>query len=381
MKILIAPDSFKECLSAKEVGKAIERGIKKVLNTIDTFVLPMADGGEGTVESLTDASKGEIVRVRVHDPLMRKIDAFYGILGDKKTAVIEMAAASGLGLLAESEKNPWITTTYGTGELIRDAIQNGCKRIIIGIGGSATNDGGAGMFMALGGKLLDKQGNSIGWGGGALSDLERIDFGGLLTEIQSVQITVACDVTNPLTGPKGASYIYGPQKGANADMVKELDLNLHYFAVKIKELLHMDIEKIPGSGAAGGLGAGLMTFLNARLEKGFDLIKEIVQLENQVKNCDVVITGEGKIDFQTQFGKTPMGVVSVATLFNKPVIAVAGALGDKYEELYEKGFGAILAICEKPCTIAESISNAKVLLEDTGERIARLLLMGNKLNL
>ena len=372
MRIVVAPDSFKESLSANEVALSIEKGIYKVFPEAEVTLIPMADGGEGTVQSLVDATGGQVIKLAVKDPLMRDIEGFLGILGDKETAVIEMAAASGLDLLKEQEKDPWVTTTYGTGQLIKKALESGSKKIIIGIGGSATNDGGAGMAEALGVKLLDSQGNQIIRGGGGLKELMAIDSSGLDPGISRAQILVACDVNNPLVGENGASQVYGPQKGADKKKVGALDENLKHFASIIKRDLDKDILEVPGSGAAGGLGGGLMAFLNAQLKPGFEIIKEIVDLERKMKGADLVITGEGRIDFQTQFGKTPFGVAQVARKFGIPVIALAGTLGDGHQVLYEQGIDAMFSILDRPMDLTEAKTEAPLLLKNTAERIMRL---------
>ncbi len=373
MNILIAPDSFKDCLSARQVALALEEGMKKISPQADFRIAPMADGGEGTVESVIDATRGELIKIRVMDPLMRETASFYGISGDGSTAVIEMAAASGLELLETSERNPWITSTYGTGQLIRDALNRGCKKILLGIGGSATNDCGAGMAEAMGVKFSFKSDASAMRGGGSLGQVEKIDMEGLDPRIADTEILVACDVSNPLTGPQGASAIYGPQKGADPDMVLKLDQNLEYFAGVIEEQLGKEVSVVPGAGAAGGLGAGLMAFLDARLMKGFDMIAETVGLEEKILQADLVITGEGKMDGQTQFGKTPFGVAQLAQKHGKPVIGVAGTVDEGVEVMYHMGFHVILPILEKPSDLDYAISHAEELLKRTGERIARMI--------
>lgn len=373
MKIIVAPDSFKGSLSAKEVADAVERGIKKVYKNAEVVKVPMADGGEGTVQSLVDATKGKIVKLRVRDPLFREIDSFYGILGDGKTAIIEMAAASGLPLLRNWERNPLITTTYGTGELIKHALDMGCRNIIMGIGGSATNDGGTGMAAALGVKFLDSCGMEIGYGGGALKELKTIDTSQIDERIKECSIVAACDVDNPLYGEKGASYIFGPQKGADENMVKILDDNLKNYGDILEKTFGKSVANLPGAGAAGGLGAGLMAFLSAELNRGIDIVIKTTGLEDKIKGADLVITGEGMIDYQTMFGKTPYGVASLASKYNIPVIAIAGGVGNNAEVLYENGFSSIFSIVDKPMTLDEAIENSDVLLERTAERIIRLL--------
>ncbi|MEG0773934.1 glycerate kinase [Clostridium sp.] len=378
MKIVIAPDSFKGSLTASEVADAIERGISKVNDNIYIEKVPMADGGEGTVQSLVDATGGKIVSTVVFNPLMEEISSFYGILGDNKTAVIEMSAASGLPLLSKEEKNPLITTTFGTGELFLHALEEGCRNFIIGIGGSATNDGGFGMMKALGIKFLDIKGEDIGFGGGALEKLYSIDISGIDGRIKECSITVACDVDNPLCGPQGASAIFGPQKGATEEMIKILDNNLKLYSEIIEKQLGVSMATIPGAGAAGGLGGGLLAFLNAKLKRGIDIVIETTKLEEYVHDADLVITGEGSIDYQTQYGKTPFGVASVAQKYDVPVIALAGGIGKEANTLYKKGFDSIFSIVDKPMTLEEAIENGEQLLEDASERILRAMLCLNK---
>lgn len=379
MNILIAPDSFKESLSATEVCQFIESGIKKTLFNTNITSIPLSDGGEGFVQSIIDATNGCLIKVKAHDPLMRLIDAEYGILGDKETAIIEMSKVSGLELLSSKEKNPWITTTYGTGELIRDALNKDCKKLIIGIGGSATNDGGAGMIEALGGKLLTTDGKQIGKGGGALQQLATIDLTNLDNRLSECQVIIACDVTNPLLGKNGASFVFAEQKGANSEMIKLLEENLSHYANIIQQEIGKDISDIPGTGAAGGLGAGLMAFLNAELKPGFDIIRDILNLDNYIKQADLIFTAEGKVDFQTQFGKTPFGVAQVAKKFDKPVICLAGSIGEGAEVLYNKGISSIFSIINKPMLLDEAIANASLLLEETAERVMRLYLINKNL--
>jgi len=375
MNILIAPDSFKDSLSALKVASALGRGIQKILPGARCTLVPMADGGEGTVEAVIDATDGETISVSVLDPLMRGITASYGITGDGKSAVIEMAAASGIELLKNSERDPWITSTFGTGQLIMDALNRRCGRIMVGIGGSATNDGGAGMAQALGVKFSGKFGDLPVQGGGALGEVDRIHMEGLDPRIAGTQVIVACDVTNPLTGPLGASVVYGPQKGAGEEMVRHLDRNMSHFAATIRDQLGRSVSEIPGAGAAGGLGAGLMAFLDARLVKGFDMVAEVVGLEEKIRKADLVITGEGKLDGQTRFGKTPFGVAQMAKSMGKPVVGVAGIIEGDATVLYELGFDLLMPIQEKPCDLEYSLKNSEQLLERTGERMARLIKM------
>ncbi|MCK5767306.1 MAG: glycerate kinase, partial [Candidatus Atribacteria bacterium] len=321
MKIVIAPDSFKGSLTATEVADAIEMGIKEIFPEAEMIKIPMADGGDGTVQCLVNATGGEILKEKVMGPLGKDVLAHYGILGDKKTAVIEMAEASGLTLLPEHKRNPLITTTYGTGQLIKAALDQGCRKMIIGIGGSATNDGGAGMVQALGIHLLDKQDKEIGFGGAELLNLHYIDMNQLDQRISELEIRVASDVKNPLCGPSGATRIYGPQKGATEEMMIILEEALVHFSQTINKTLCKEVKNIPGAGAAGGLGAGLMAFLDAKLKPGIEIVIETVKLERAVKGADLVITGEGKIDYQTIYGKVPVGVAKIAKKYDVPVVA------------------------------------------------------------
>jgi glycerate kinase len=375
MNILIAPDSFKDCLSATEVAAALARGIRKILPDAFCTLLPMSDGGEGTVQAVVDATRGDLVYLKVMDPLMREIPSFYGITGDGETAVLEMAAASGLELLKEYERDPWITSTFGTGQLIADALGRGCSKILLGIGGSATNDGGAGMAQALGVKFSGRGRLLNGQGGGVLGGVDRIHMEGMDPRVAGAEIVVACDVSNPLTGPLGASFVYGPQKGANGEMAEKLDRNLAHFAGVIRDQLGREVSMIPGAGAAGGLGAGLMAFLDARLVNGFDMIAGVVGLEEKIAEADLVITGEGKMDAQTGFGKTPFGVAKLAKKHGKNVIGVAGALDEDAGRLHESGFDLLMPIQEKPVDLESSLKYGRQLLERTGERLARLLKM------
>ncbi len=374
IKIVIAPDSFKGSLSALEVGKAIREGILKVDAGIETVLVPMADGGEGTIQSLMDASGGKTIQITVNDPLFRKIKSFYGIMGDGKTAIIEMASASGLPLLKIEERNPLKTTSFGTGELIKDAMDKGCIKIIIGLGGSATNDGGAGMAQALGVRFLDEKGNEIGMGIGGIELLKihSVDISGIDSKIKNVDFIAACDVENPLCGENGASNVYGRQKGASDEDVKILDKALTHFAQIMKNSYGLDFKYFPGAGAAGGLGYGVLCFLKAKLERGVDIVARIASLAEKMEGADLVITGEGKIDFQTAFGKTPFGVAQVAKQKNIPVIAIAGSLGEGYEKLYDKGFNGIFSIIVKPMMLQEAIDNAAVLVENAAENVVRL---------
>ncbi|TCO61517.1 glycerate kinase [Caldanaerobacter subterraneus] len=376
MKILLAPDSFKGSLSSKEVCHAMENGIKRVIDA-EIISIPIADGGEGTVEALVYAVGGEIIRSDVTGPLGEKVEAFYGILKDG-TAVIEMAACAGLYLVPEEKRNPLKTTTYGVGELIKLALDKGCRKFIIGIGGSATNDSGVGMAQALGVKFLDKDGNEIGFGGGQLHKIEKIDISSIDKRIYESEFIVASDVDNPLCGEKGASYVYGPQKGATPEMIKILDENLKHLAYEAKKVIGKDYSEVPGAGAAGGLGFGLMAFLNAKLKRGIEIIIETARLEEKIKEVDLVITGEGNTDFQTAFGKAPAGIAKLAKKYNKPVIILSGGLGKDYKSLYDIGVTALFSITNRPMSLEEAMKNVYQLISDRIEDIVRTFLASIK---
>ena len=373
MKFVLAPDSFKECMSSKEVCEVMESGIRKVYPEAEIIKVPMADGGEGTVEALVEATSGTYHTVNVTGPLGNKVDAVFGVLGNKKTAVIEMATASGLHLVKREERNPLITTTFGTGELIKAALDLGVKHIVIGIGGSATNDGGAGMIQALGGKLLDREGNEIGFGGGSLDKIETIDLSQIDSRIKDTVIEVACDVTNPLIGEKGASEIFGRQKGATEEMVKVLDSNLANYANVIKRDLDIDIAYVEGAGAAGGLGAALLAFLNGELKRGIDLVIKHTELKEKLEGADYVFTGEGSIDYQTMYGKTPIGVATIAKEKGVKTIAFAGNVGEGIDILYTGGITAIFSIMLGVSTLENALKNGKENLLVTVENAVRLL--------
>jgi len=376
VKIVIASQGFKGNLSALRVSQAIEAGIRRVVPDVTTAIVPMADGGEGTMQALVDAIGGEIIPVEVTGPLGEHVTAHWGFLSDEITAVIEMAAASGLNLVPSEKRNPLLTTTYGTGELIRDALERGCRKFIIGIGGSATNDGGIGMAQALGANLLDAKGTPIALGGAALAALEQIDIATLDPRLADSDIIVACDVTNPLCGPQGASAVYGPQKGATEEMVVQLETALTHYAEVIERDLNIDIRDVPGAGAAGGLGAGLVVFLKAKLIPGVDIVIQATGLVEQLKDATLVFTGEGRIDNQTACGKTPAGVAQKAKLFGLPVIAIAGEIGDGYQAVYEQGIDTVFSIAPGPMGLNQSMSKAEQLVTDVTERAFRLFLCG-----
>ena len=372
-KYVVAPDSFKESMTAKEVCDAMEKGIKKAASAAEVIKVPMADGGEGTVDSLVDATNGQRVIVEVTGPLGNKISAYYGILGNGTTAVIEMAKASGLEIVEKKKRNPMITTTFGTGELIRHALDHNVKEIIIGLGGSSTNDGGSGMAQALGAKLLDQNNHQISFGGGNLNKLDKIDISNLDSRLQDVKIILASDVTNPLIGKDGASRVFGSQKGATPEMVEKLENNLQHYAKIIKRDLNKDVASVSGAGAAGGLGAGLMAFTTCKMRQGVDIAIEVTKLEEKVKSADYVFTGEGGTDFQTKFGKTPYGVAKLGKKYHKPVISLAGYLGEGIDSLYSEGFTAIFGIIPGACDLSTALKNGPSNVARTTENIVRLL--------
>ncbi|KXN76843.1 glycerate kinase family protein [Lactobacillus johnsonii] len=372
-KYVVAPDSFKESMTAKEVCNAMENGIKKADSAAEVIKVPMADGGEGTVDSLVDATHGQRVIVEVTGPLGNKISASYGILGNGTTAVIEMAKASGLEIVEKKKRNPMITTTFGTGELIRDALDHNVKEIIIGLGGSSTNDGGSGMAQALGAKLLDQNNHQIPFGGGNLDKLDKIDISNLDSRLQDVKIILASDVTNPLIGKDGASRVFGPQKGATPEMVEKLENNLQHYAKIVKRDLNKEVALVSGAGAAGGLGAGLMAFTTCEMRRGVDLAIEVTKLEEKIRDADYVFTGEGGTDFQTKFGKTPYGVAKLGKKYHKPVISLAGYLGEGIDSLYSEGFTAIFGIIPGACDLSTALKNGPSNVARTTENIVRLL--------
>lgn len=379
MKIVIAPDSYKESLSALEVATQIEKGFREVFPDADYVKLPVADGGEGTVEAMVAATGGEIIRVQVTGPLGKPVEAFFGLSGDRTSAFIEMAAASGLELVRSDDRNPLLTTSYGTGELIRCALDHGVKYCIIGIGGSATNDGGAGMVQALGARLLDDNGDAIGFGGSQLAKLARIDIGGLDARIRGCQFEVACDVSNPLTGDEGASAVFGPQKGATPAMIRELDVALKHYADIIKRDLDQDVDRVSGAGAAGGMGAGLQAFCGAELRKGIEIVTEALGLEQLVKDASLVITGEGRIDSQTLQGKVPIGVARVAKRYHKPVIGIAGSLTADVGVVHQHGLDAVFSVLYSICTLEQALDNAGDNVRMAARNIAATVKLGQTL--
>ncbi|MDH3608914.1 MAG: glycerate kinase [Gammaproteobacteria bacterium] len=380
-KIVIAPDSFKGNLTSLQVAGCLEKGIKRVLPKIKCVKIPMADGGEGTVQSMVDAAKGKFVKKRVKGPAGKIVTAKYGWLAKDKIAVIEMAEASGLPLVKGREKNPLKTTSYGTGQLILDAIDKGAKKIIIGIGGSATNDGGVGMAQALGVRFLNASGKEIKelGSGGMIAKVARIDTQAIDSRVSKTKIVVACDVENPLFGKKGASHVFGPQKGATPKMVQQLDENLKNLSKLMKRDLKKDVGRMPGAGAAGGLGAGLVAFAGAKLQSGVDIVVQATNLAKYIKGADLVLTGEGRVDFQTAFGKTPSGVAKAAKKHNVPVIAIGGALSDDARQVFDHGIDCIESAAAKDMSLETAIQNSKQDLANAAERVIRMILIGKNM--
>jgi glycerate kinase len=376
MKIVIAPDSYKESLSATEVAQAIEKGFREIFPDAHYVSVPVADGGEGTVEAMIAATQGTEHFAWVTGPLGEKVNASWGMSGDGNTAFIEMAAASGLALVPPEKRNPLVTTSRGTGELILKALESGAQNIIIGIGGSATNDGGAGMVQALGATLCDANGTDIGYGGGCLNSLNTIDISGLDPRLKTCSIRVACDVTNPLTGENGASRIFGPQKGATEERIIELDRNLSHFADIIKKSLSVDVKNVPGAGAAGGMGAALMAFLGAELRSGIEIVTQALNLEEHIHDCTLVVTGEGRLDSQSIHGKVPVGVASVAKKYHKPVIGIAGSLTRDVGVVHQYGIDAVFSVLTSIGTLEEAFRGAFDNIYRSSRNIAATLAIG-----
>jgi len=381
MKIVIAPDSFKENLTSLEVASELETGLRRVWPDALYVKVPMADGGEGTVQSLVDATGGTIIKTEVTAPLGNRVVASYGLLGDGRTAVIEMAEASGLPLVPKDKRDPSLATTYGTGELIADAIARGVDEIILGIGGSATNDAGAGLAQALGVRFLNFGGAPINAriAGGDLGKVEALDLSALNPGLARVRISVACDVTNPLCGEKGASCVYGPQKGATPEMVKQLDRNLAHFAHVVKRSTGADVADRPGAGAGGGIAAGLMAFTNATLKRGVELVVEATRLEEHMRGADLAITGEGRVDFQTAFGKTPSGVAAAARKHGVPVVAIGGGLADDAAGVFAHGIDGLESATPNAMPLETAIKKSRQYLQDAAERVARLIVVGQRM--
>ena len=364
MKIVIAPNALKSSLTASEAANSIAEATRIFDSSIEIESVPVADGGDGLVDVLQGALGGELISCRVHDPLFREIEAVYSYVSSTNTAAIEMALASGLALLTDAEKNPLHTTTLGTGELIRDAIEHGAKHIILGIGGSATNDAGMGVASALGVKFYDQKDAELKPIGSELTKIARIDMSEIMPEIQDITFEVACDVENPLTGIDGAAYVYAKQKGASPEDIEYLDNGLKNFANIANEQFNLEIDSMKGAGAAGGLGAGLVLFTGAILAKGIDLVFNAVQLEEKIKGADLVFTAEGQIDFQTKFGKAPAGVGRIAQKYGIPCIAIAGSTGEKIEELRDCGITATFSICPGPLSLDDAIAHAPEYLKN-----------------
>ena len=377
MKVVIAPQSFKGSLSALDAARAMDEGVRRVVSGAETVIVPVADGGDGTLETLVDATGGDIRSATVTGPIGKAVTAEWGALGDGKTAVIEMARTSGLALLSLDERDPLSATTYGLGEVVRVALDAGFRSFIVGIGGSATNDGGAGMAQALGVRLLDEAGNDLPPGGAALADLRRIDTSGLDERALEARFSVACDVSNPLTGPEGASAVYGPQKGATREQVKQLDAALQKFAEIVESDIGLSINDVPGSGAAGGLGGGMMAFLNGSLRTGVDIVLDQVGLDEQLQGADLVITGEGQVDFQTVYNKAPIGVAWRAKERGIPVIAISGSLGKGFEDVHAEGIDAVSSIVSAPMTLEEASTRGSELIADAAAEAMRYMKVGS----
>ena len=376
MRIIIAPQSLKGSLTAAEAGQAIARGVRVVYPEAEIDIVPVADGGEGTVQALVDATGGELVQQTVTGPLGKPVAAFFGLLGDGRTAAIEMAACAGLPLVPLNQRDPRFTTTFGVGELIVAALNRGCHHFIIGIGGSATNDGGAGMAQALGASLLTAKGTEIAQGGAALATLSNISLENIDPRLEQCKIDVASDVTNPLCGPLGASTVYGPQKGATPQMVIQLDAALAHYAQIIERDLGHSVKDVPGAGAAGGMGAGLIAFLHATLRPGAQIVLEAVRLEERVRTADLVITAEGQLDGQTAYGKSVGAVAGLAKRYGLPVLALAGGLGNDYQRVYTLGIDAVVVLPSRPMTLVYAMEHAAALTSDAIERALRILRIG-----
>ncbi len=375
MKVVVAIDSFKGSLSSYELGETIERGIKKVYGDAEVTKVPIADGGEGTVEALVEGTGGEFIDIEVMGPLMRPVTARYGIMGNGKTAVMEMAAASGLPLVAPEERDPSKTTTYGTGEIIRDAVARGCREFLVGIGGSATNDAGLGMMQALGYKFFDRDGNELGYGGEIMERVAHIDSSKALPELAECEFLIACDVDNPFHGSRGAAHVYGRQKGADDAMVETLDRGLVVLAETLKRELKKDVAELPGAGAAGGLGGGFVAFLDGRLEPGIDIVLKEVDMAREIDGADFVITGEGRIDFQSVMGKAPTGVSKLCKEHGIPVIAIAGCVADDADATHDYGIEALFSTINYPVSLEDAMEHdrARLFVEKNVEEIFRLI--------
>ena len=376
MKIVIAPDSYKGSIYASDAARAMEEGVRRVLPDAEVVLVPVADGGDGTLETLVETSGGRIITSDVTGPLGEPVSAQWGAMGDGVTAVAEMARTSGLALVRLEDRDPLNATTYGLGEVILEALEAGYRRFILGIGGSATNDAGAGMAQALGVRLLDADGADLPPGGAELARLARIDASGLDPRAAEAHYDVACDVNNPLTGPEGASAVYGPQKGATPAMIEQLDAALANFAQIVRRDLGADVNDVPGSGAAGGLGGGIMAFLGGRLRPGVDIVLDTVDLASRLDGADIIITGEGCMDFQTVYNKAPIGVARLAGGRGIPVIGVSGSLGDGFTDVHEHGIAAAVAITHAPMTLDEATDRVAELIASATEQAVRLIQVG-----
>ncbi len=376
MKIVIAPDSYKGSIYASDAARAMADGVRRVLPDAEVVLVPVADGGDGTLETLVETSGGRIINSDVTGPLGETVSAEWGAMGDGVTAVAEMARTSGLALVSLEDRDPLNATTYGLGQVILEALEAGYRRFILGIGGSATNDAGAGMAQALGVRLLDADGAELPPGGAALARLDRIDASGLDPRAAEAEFEVACDVNNPLTGPEGASAVYGPQKGATPEMVEQLDAALGNFATVVKRDLGADVNDVPGSGAAGGLGGGIMAFLGGRLRPGVDIVLDTVDLASRLDGADLIITGEGCMDFQTVYNKAPIGVARLAGERGIPVIGVSGSLGSGFTDVHEHGIAAAVAITHAPMTLDEASDRVAELIASATEQALRLVQVG-----
>ena len=376
MKILVAPQEFKGSISALSAAEAAKIGILRAFPQAEVVLCPVADGGDGTLETLVEVSGGEVKTCSVQNPIGETIQAQWGAMGDGVTAVIEMARTSGLALLSLAERDPLNASTYGLGQAISEALDEGFRKFIVGIGGSATNDAGAGMAQALGANLLDDRGNTISFGGAALISLQTVDISNMDSRIKDSKFLVACDVSNPLTGEEGASAVYGPQKGATPEMVRSLDDALSNFATVVKKDLKKDVSEISGAGAAGGLGAGMMAFMGAELKAGVDIVLDTVNLREKLSSVDLVITGEGGMDFQTVYNKAPIGVARIASEHNIPTIAIAGLLGSNFKIVHEHGIRAATSIVNGPITLEEASERAFELISDSVEESLRFISVG-----
>ena len=379
MKIVIAPQAFKGSISAMNAAKAINEGVKSVLPDATTILIPIADGGDGTLETLIEVMGGDAITEKVTGPLGSKVEADWGALSDEKTAIIEMASTSGLTLLKPNELDPYKATTYGLGEIILKALDKGYREFIVGIGGSATNDAGAGLAQALGIKLLNSNGKEIERGGFNLKHLDTIDMSELDPRVSESKFNVACDVDNPMCGPEGASAVYGPQKGATKEMITVLDSALQHFSHVVHRDLNKEIKHMPGAGAAGGLGGGMTAFLNASLKKGIDIVLETLDFEKQIEGADLVITGERQMDFQTVFSKAPIGAAQLSKSKNIPVLSLSGSLGKDYGLVHDHGSDAAFSILNRPMTLEEASANSNELITKATEEIIRAIVVGTKL--